>query len=119
MLNQFLLIGLGGAIGAILRYGVAQWKYESHFPFHTFWVNVIGSFVIGICLALFKQSKLDTNTYLFLATGLCGGFTTFSAFSVENMSLLQNDKVVLFFLYAIGSVILALIATFLGYKLVS
>ena len=93
MLKNLLLVGLGGSIGSMARYAASLLIRSKSFPFATLSVNVIGSFIIGLVFALsIKEAALSNNWKLFLATGICGGFTTFSAFSVENMELLQNGK---------------------------
>jgi fluoride exporter len=118
MIHNFLVVALGGAIGASARYGINLIKPISTFPWQTFVINAFGCFIIGICISLFKNNKIDNLTYLLLATGVCGGFTTFSTFSAESLSLLQNDKFLHFGLYVIASVVLGLIATYLGYKII-
>ena len=81
-------------------------------------VNITGSFIIGIVFALsIKEAGLSNNWKLFLATGICGGFTTFSAFSLENMGLLQSGKYGMAFTYIALSIVLGIVATFLGYQL--
>lgn len=119
MLKNILLVGLGGAAGSMLRYAFSVWFKHTNFPLATFLVNIIGSFVIGIVFAYALRSEnFATNWRLFLAAGICGGFTTFSAFSLESMSLLQQQRIGMFFLYVIGSIMLGLAATWLGYTLI-
>jgi fluoride exporter len=121
MINNILLVGLGGGAGSILRYVCQRWfttQYPSAFPWSTFVVNIIGCFIIGVCWGFFaKSNEEDQYWKLLLMTGLCGGFTTFSAFTLEGIGLLKEQKTGLFFLYAIGSVVLGLTATFIGMKL--
>jgi CrcB protein len=117
MIKQFLLVGLGGAIGSMLRYAGNVLYSSKSFPVTTLLINIIGSFVIGMVISYsIKNPSADGNWKLFLATGVCGGFTTFSAFSFENFSLIQNDKFFLSVLYITGSVLLGITATWLGYK---
>lgn len=89
MLNC-IFVGLGGFVGSILRYlvGLIPIKNPSDFPINTFLINVFGSLAIGViaCLAA-KNSNLDSRLILFLKVGICGGFTTFSTFSLETASL--------------------------------
>ncbi len=118
ILTHFLMVALGGAIGAMARYGISLIKPINNFPWHTFVINVLGCFIIGICLSLFKNNKIDNLTYLLLATGICGGFTTFSTFSAESLSLLQNERFLHFGVYVVASVVLGLIATYLGVKII-
>ena len=118
MIKNLLLIGLGGAAGSMLRYAFAVWFKHANFPLATFLVNIIGSFVIGLVFAYALRSEsFAINWRLFLAAGICGGFTTFSAFSLESLSLLQQQRIGMFFLYVIGSLLLGLAATWLGYSL--
>jgi CrcB protein len=120
MIKNLLIVGLGGSIGSIARYAVSFLIKSKLFPYATLSVNIIGSFIIGIVFAMsIKNEGLSENWKLFLATGICGGFTTFSAFSLENMGLLQSGKIGMALTYIILSIILGIIATFLGYKLVS
>ena len=121
MIKNILLVGLGGGIGSMLRYlsqRLADKLYPIHFPWGTFAVNIIGCFFIGIFWAIsFKSFETNENWKLFLMTGLCGGFTTFSAFTLEGIGLLKEQKIALFFLYVAGSVLVGLAATYLGMKL--
>ena len=119
MLKNLLLVGLGGSIGSMARYAASLLIRSKSFPFATLSVNVIGSFIIGLVFALsIKEATVSNNWKLFLATGICGGFTTFSAFSVENMELLQNGKTGMALTYIMLSIVLGILATFLGYQLI-
>jgi fluoride exporter len=118
MVKNFLLIGLGGAAGSMLRYAFALWFKSSSFPFATFLVNIIGCFIIGCVFAVSMRNELfAANWKLFLATGICGGFTTYSAFSMESLQLLQQQRVGLFALYIVATIIGGLAATWCGYYL--
>ncbi len=120
MVKNFLLVGLGGSIGSMLRYAAYLFLSNKNFPFATFTVNIIGSFIIGLALALsFKDENFLNNWRLFLATGICGGFTTFSALSVENVALLQNGKYFVAIIYIAASIVLGIAAAWLGFKLVT
>ncbi|HTN08529.1 fluoride efflux transporter CrcB [Agriterribacter sp.] len=115
MLKQLLFIGIGGGIGSILRYTV-QWLLSRHtsmvFPAGTFIANITGCFLIGLFYALAaKDNMLSMEWRLFLITGICGGYTTFSSFSYENMMLLKQGYYLQFLLYAGLSVLLGLLAT--------
>jgi CrcB protein len=119
MLKNLLLVGLGGGIGSVLRYVSSLLMTTKIFPYATLAVNITGSFIIGIVFAMsIKDGALSNNWKLFLATGICGGFTTFSAFSLENMGLLQSGKYGLAFTYIGLSMVLGIGATFLGYFLI-
>jgi CrcB protein len=118
LFKNILLVGLGGAVGSIARY-LGQ-KYISQlfsysFPIGTFIVNILGCFLIGIFYGLANKYEYFTPAYrLLLMTGFCGGFTTFSAFTVEGMQLLDQQRFLIFTLYFVFSVLLGLLATFTG-----
>lgn len=119
MIRNLLLVGLGGGIGSIARYALSLLMNSKLFPYASLLVNVIGSFIIGVVFAMsIKETGLSNNWKLFLATGICGGFTTFSAFSLENMGLLQSGRIGIALTYIIASIVLGIAATFLGYQLI-
>lgn len=121
MIKNILLIGLGGGLGSIARYLIQRWAYTvfSHpFPWGTFGVNVIGCLLIGIFWGISFKSFDENETWkLFLMTGLCGGFTTFSAFTLEGVGLLKEQKLALFFGYVAASVLIGLLATYIGMRI--
>lgn len=121
MLRQLIWVALGGALGSVARFAVQKalaLKYTTAFPWGTFAVNIIGCFIIGAMWALsVKSAAFSDNLKLFLMTGLCGGFTTFSAFSIESINLLREGKFSLFLAYTSGSFLLGLAATFAAIKL--
>ncbi|MGG9971645.1 fluoride efflux transporter CrcB [Ferruginibacter sp. SUN002] len=120
MIKNFLLVGVGGALGSMLRYLFSLVITNKQLPWATLLVNIIGSFVIGAVVAMsLKNEVFNNNWRVFLATGICGGFTTFSAFSVENLQLLQNGKYLLSIGYIAASIILGIFAAWLGYKLIT
>ena len=115
-----LLIGTGSFIGGVLRYSISQFvqtKFLSAFPFGTFAVNIIGCFAIGMVFALSEKTNMSPEMRLFLATGICGGFTTFSAFSNETYSLMRDGQLFYASAYITSSVLFGLFATFIGYSL--
>jgi fluoride exporter len=118
MIKNLLLVGLGGGIGSILRYLCQKWiseSYQNIFPLGTFLVNISGCFLIGVFYALGERSNLLSPQVRFLLiTGLCGGYTTFSTFAFENFNLLRIGGMSTFFLYAIASLAVGIIAVFLG-----
>ena len=114
---QVVAVAAGGALGSLLRYGV-QKMFNLHFPFGTFAVNLIGCFVAGWLMAAFSKG-INPQVFLFLMTGFCGGFTTFSAFSAESIQMVFADRWIQFSIYIIASVAGGLLATFLGYKIFS
>ena len=120
MLKNFLLVGLGGGIGSMLRYAASLLFASRHFPYATLLVNILGSFVIGLVLAMsLKNEQFLNNWKLFLAVGICGGFTTFSSFSAENLELLQTGKTISAFIYIAASVVFGIVAAWLGVKLLT
>ena len=119
---NILVVGAGGAIGAVFRYLLGQVlpKLGSGFPFGTFAVNLIGCFAIGLIAgAAGRHSALDTRLVLFLQTGICGGFTTFSTFSLEILSLFEEGKFTIGLFYIVLSVVLGVLALFAAKNLVS
>ena len=122
MLKTILYIAIGGAIGSVLRFLttvlVSKFCPENsgfQFPIATFIANVIGCFLIGLFLGILAKNELtDSNLKWFLVTGFCGGFTTFSAFGMENFNLLQNNNTLLAFSYIALSIILGLFAVWFG-----
>jgi CrcB protein len=120
MIRNFFLVGLGGAVGSMMRYALYLLITVKHFPLGTFMVNVTGSFIIGIVLACGVKNESFLNSWqIFLAAGICGGFTTFSSFSAENVALLQNEKYGIALLYITLSIVLGIAATWLGFKLIT
>lgn len=122
MIKDLLLVGLGGGIGSIARYLCQRWVhtvYPHPFPAGTFAVNLIGCFLIGVFWGItFKSFENNQSWKLFLMTGFCGGFTTFSAFTLESIGLIKEHKPGLFLLYIGASVVLGLLATWAGMKLI-
>ncbi len=115
-----LIIGTGSFIGGIGRYLLSKFiqsRYLSTFPFGTLGVNIAGCFIIGIVFALSERTNISLEMRLFLATGVCGGFTTFSAFSYETYILLRNGQLMYAIVYISASVLLVVSATFAGYSL--
>jgi CrcB protein len=118
---KLLIVFIGGGIGSALRYLISNRfnNFESLIPYGTFLVNIIGSLLIGIVLGLsIKSETFSQNQTLFLATGFCGGFTTFSAFAYENLQLLKNGDYLSFFGYTFGTLVIGLALVFLGVLLV-
>ncbi|MDF1516935.1 MAG: fluoride efflux transporter CrcB [Lutibacter sp.] len=115
-----LLIGTGSFIGGVLRYSLSQFiqtKFLSTFPFGTLGVNILGCFTIGLVFALSERTNMSPEMRLFLATGICGGFTTFSAFSNETFSLMRDGQLLYASAYITSSVLFGVLATFFGYSL--
>ncbi|MFO7656772.1 MAG: fluoride efflux transporter CrcB [Bacteroidales bacterium] len=112
-----MAIGTGSFIGGVLRYLIAEFVQTRHltsFPIGTLTVNLIGCFIIGIVFGLADKGNLTQEWRLFLATGLLGGFTTFSAFSIETIGMLRDGQFWSAAAYIFLSVILGLFVAFLG-----
>jgi len=116
-----LIVGAGGFVGSITRYLLAdavQANVLTSFPFGTMTVNIIGCFIIGVTYALSDLTNLAPELRILIATGFCGGFTTFSSFSYETFALLQDEQLLYSGLYAAGSLFLGLMAAFAGVLLI-
>ena len=121
-MKSFLLVFLGGGLGSGIRYlvTIAMNQYSKVLPFGTFTVNILGCLLIGLVLGYAqKENTLTSNQTLLLATGFCGGFTTFSAFASENLELIRNGELFNFSIYAIGSVVAGMVLILIGYLLVN
>lgn len=118
MIKEAFIIGAGGAVGSVLRYYSGQFiskNYPSQIPLGTLIVNLLGCLLIGILLGYFaKNQGLSNEWKLLLVTGFCGGYTTFSTFSAENITLIQNQQVSQAILYIGLSVLLGLTAVYFG-----
>lgn len=118
MLRNILIVGTGGFIGTAMRY-LVQVQVEklmgSTFPLGTFLVNIAGSLIIGIVYGLAERGNLlGPEWRLFLAVGLCGGFTTFSSFSADTLNLLKDNSIIQMLSYTGGSVLLGLLSVYVG-----
>lgn len=112
-----LYIAMGGAAGALARYGLAGWVHERAgfaFPWGTLVVNVLGSFLIGFALRYLEAVRLSPDVRALVAVGILGGFTTFSTFSYETIALMQAGAWSRAAGYAFGSLILAVAAVWVG-----
>lgn len=119
---NYIIVGLGGFIGAFSRYGISQlflrtWPTVAGgaFPISTFIVNGVGSFLIGVvATVLAKNGALESPLQLFIMVGILGGFTTFSAFSLETVNLILQSKMGLAGIYILASIIICLLGVYLG-----
>ena len=120
-MNQLLLVFIGGGFGSALRFLFGKFlnNSETGIPYGTFLANVLGSLLIGIILGYAAKSEtLTQNHTLLLATGFCGGFTTFSTFAYENHVLLKSGDFTSFALYTIASFVVGFLAVFAGIYIV-
>jgi CrcB protein len=121
MARNLILVGLGGGLGSMARYLCHRWFATMPglrgLPASTFVVNITGCFIIGVLFGIFMKHPMNESRYLFLITGFCGGFTTFSAFTLEGNEMIREERFGLFLLYMGASVILGLAATWLGIRL--
>jgi CrcB protein len=120
-MKQLILVFVGGGFGSVLRFIIGKWlnNSETGIPYGTFAANIIGSLLIGIILGLAaKNETLSQSQTLLLATGFCGGFTTFSTFAYENHVFLKSGDFTSFALYTIASFVIGFLAVFFGMYLV-
>lgn len=119
MIKQILLIGFGGFAGSVARYFVSKLNLTYEFyaiPVGTLSVNILGSLLIGFLAGIAEKSPIMTaDLRLLLMVGLCGGFTTFSSFTNENLMLMHNGQFLSIFLYTGLSILLGFLAVYLGY----
>lgn len=111
---SLMLVGCGGALGAMLRYAIGLIPVRSTFPVLTLVINFLGAIAIGLIAEAASAQQLSQKSTLFWKTGVCGGFTTFSTFSLEAMTLFQEKQWLLGSLYVVLSVIGCLCGVLLG-----
>lgn len=132
---NILLVGVGGFLGAIARYGLSQWmkasainsasvmnsftnlflhSFPHSFPTATFVINILGCFIMGLIVQYVRNAQLYPTVSLFLGVGVLGAFTTFSAFGFETIELIRANELRLALAYAMGSVVVCLLAIYLG-----
>ena len=122
MIRTILIVGTGGFIGSVLRYLVQYYVEKgmsSSFPLGTLIANIAGSFIIGIVFALAEKGNLLSSEWrVFMAVGLCGGFTTFSAFAYNNFIMIEEQSYMQLLLNIGGNLFLGIVAVYLGLILV-
>jgi fluoride exporter len=118
MVKSVFIVGIGGFIGSVARFLISryfQFNYVSVFPWGTFIVNIVGSFLIGVFLGISEKGNFMSPEWrMFLAVGLCGGFTTFSSLSNDAFMLLQSKEFLRFASYSGLSFFLGIFAVFFG-----
>ncbi|TCS79906.1 fluoride efflux transporter CrcB [Tepidibacillus fermentans] len=115
-MSNTMLVAVGGFLGAMARFGMSKWissRTKSAFPYGTFAVNLIGSFLLGLIIG----SQMGENATLFFGTGFMGAFTTFSTFKVENIIFYRNKERKIMFWYLGLSYILGVFVAFVGFTL--
>ena len=116
-MKALLMVFLGGGLGSVLRYAISKYLnlLPVSLPLGTLTVNVFGSLLLGLFLGIaLKGGQLSNNLILFLATGFCGGFTTFSTFAFENQEFLKAGDYFHFSVYTLGSLIAGFTSIFIG-----
>ena len=101
-MKELILVGCGGALGAILRYGLGLLPMRTSFPFMTMLINILGALCIGMIIAYAQETKAQPDIILFIKTGFCGGFTTFSTFSLETVQLFETQRYLSGSIYAVS-----------------
>jgi CrcB protein len=120
-MRELVLIFLGGGIGSVMRFSLGKWIssfHSHHFPYGTLFVNVLACFVLGTLVGVADHKQIiSPNARLFWTVGFCGGFSTFSTFSSETMTLIQTGFPFSSVVYVLASLLLCLAATYLGLNL--
>ena len=120
-MQAYLFVFLGGGLGSICRFGIAQLmrNYQADFPWATLTANALSCIILGILVGLSAKSDFPSSLRFFMMIGFCGGFSTFSTFTHETFQLLLNGQATYAFANIAGSLLLCLACIFLGLKLVS
>ena len=118
----YLLVGIGGALGSIARYGsgvLVGRVWTSSFPLATLLINIAGSLAMGLFIGYLARTTpaWQADARLFVAVGIFGGFTTFSSFSLDAIALIERGEIVQSAIYILGSVVIAILALYVGMQL--
>lgn len=117
-MNSYLLVGTGGALGALARFGAQNWigSLPNGFPMATLLINIVGSIAMGVLIGVLAKTtpQYQNEIRLFIAVGIFGGFTTFSSFSLDAIVLIERGDLLLAAVYIVGSVLLALAGLWMG-----
>lgn len=113
-MRGIIFVGLGGAVGAVGRYLISMIPFKSEFPVLTLATNFIGAVLIGVIVGFAAADSASESQVLFWKTGVCGGFTTFSTFSLEALQLLEKGKMIQGGIYIVLSVVLCIFGVFVG-----
>ena len=116
--KNLLIVAFGGALGACLRYLVILWIPPEGFPWSTLSVNLLGSLILGIIIGLSSNHFLGDKITLLLATGVLGAFTTMSTYSIETISLWENDKI-LAIVYILSTAIIGPVLALIGMETIN
>ena len=112
---NFIIVALGGAVGAMLRYAISLIPVKTEFPVLTFLTNIIGAVLIGFIVGMVSvRQETSQHLILFLKVGVCGGFTTFSTFSLEAFHLLEQNKIGMGMVYAVLSIVCCVVGVYVG-----
>ena len=119
-MKHLFLVFLGGGLGSIIRLIINRLIPSESFPYSTLTVNMIGSFLIGLVISyLIDSNMLKSDYYYFLVVGICGGLTTFSAFSIENFNFIKSNETFNSFIYIFISVSLCVLLAYLGFLIMN